>query len=104
MIKEVEIGERFQIDKFEIIFKWSGRKRKSNYLSDIASLTLYPTTKNLRLIPKSVFIQTRDVITSEVALKQKVTKDLYAVLVNLGKMKIVLKGKHGFCAFILNRS
>ena len=56
------------------------RKRKSNYLSDVASLIFISHNEKFEINPEKRFYSNQDVITSEVALKQKVTKDLYAVL------------------------
>ena len=47
---------------------------------NIASLTFISNNEQFEINPEKRFYSNQNVITSEVALKQKVTKDLYAVL------------------------
>ena len=80
VIKEVGIGERFNIGKFEVVFNGVERKKRLNYISDTASLTFISKDEKFEINPEKRFYASQKMITSEVALKQKVTNDLYAVL------------------------
>ena len=64
---------------------FNGVKRRSgqNFTSDVASLSVISSDKEFILAPEKRFYFTREVITSEVAIKKYLSSDVYAVLGDL---------------------
>ena len=80
IIKEVQVGDRFILEGYEITFNGVKREARSNYISDVASLSINGEAGTFALFPEKRFYSSQETVTSEVAIKKYISQDVYAVL------------------------
>ncbi len=83
IIKEVKVGDNFRVGQYDVSFNGVKRRSGQNFISDVASLSVISDDKEFILAPEKRFYFTREVITSEVAIKKFLSSDVYAVLGDL---------------------
>ena len=87
IIKEVQVGDRFILEGYEITFNGVKREARSNYISDVASLSINGEAGTFALFPEKRFYSSQETVTSEVAIKKYISQDVYAVLGDFRKPK-----------------
>ncbi|MFL2827269.1 MAG: cytochrome c-type biogenesis CcmF C-terminal domain-containing protein, partial [Paracoccaceae bacterium] len=87
IIKEVQVGDRFILEGYEITFNGVKREARSNYISDVASLSINGEAGTFVLFPEKRFYSSQETVTSEVAIKKYISQDVYAVLGDFRKPK-----------------
>ena len=80
IIKEVQVGDRFILGGYEITFNGVKREARSNYISDVAFLSINGEAGTFTLFPEKRFYSSQETVTSEVAIKKYISQDVYAVL------------------------
>ena len=83
----MKIGDKFSLGSYEITFKGVQRQTNSNYISDVAILSVNTEAKNFDLKPERRFYLSQEAMTSEVAIKKYITQDIYAVLGEFRKIE-----------------
>ena len=87
VIKEVQVGDRFILAGYEITFNGVKRKTRSNYIADVAFLSINGEAGTFTLFPEKRFYSSQEAVTSEVAIKKYISQDVYAVLGDFRKPK-----------------
>ena len=87
IIKEVQVGDRFILAGYEITFNGVKRETRSNYIADVAFLSINGEAGTFTLFPEKRFYSSQEAVTSEVAIKKYISQDVYAVLGDFRKPK-----------------
>ena len=74
IIKEVQVGDRFILGGYEITFNGVKREARSNYISDVAFLSINGEAGTFTLFPEKRFYSSQETVTSEVAIKKYINQ------------------------------